>query len=74
MAKDPRFERLPCLHKGTYADDCLVERVSQVPSRMGLGDGGRGAGFFLSSKHPGSRLLGCYNSTSATLWPPAIAT
>ncbi|KAL2456903.1 Uncharacterized protein Fot_56613 [Forsythia ovata] len=39
--KDPRFERLPCTHKGTYADDCLVERVTQeqakrsshVPSR-----------------------------------------
>lgn len=30
IAKDPRFERLPCLHKGTYADDCLVNRVTQV--------------------------------------------
>jgi U3 small nucleolar RNA-associated protein 24 len=29
LARDPRFERLPCMHKGTYADDCLVERVSQ---------------------------------------------
>lgn len=29
IAKDPRFERLPCQHKGTYADDCLVNRVSQ---------------------------------------------
>ncbi|KAI4364707.1 hypothetical protein MLD38_020763 [Melastoma candidum] len=29
IAKDPRFERLPCTHKGTYADDCLVERVTQ---------------------------------------------
>lgn len=29
IAKDPRFERLPCLHKGTYADDCLVNRVTQ---------------------------------------------
>eukprot|EP00049_Salpingoeca_infusionum_P025073 m.17941 g.17941 ORF g.17941 m.17941 type:complete len:202 (+) comp7619_c0_seq1:147-752(+) len=28
-ARDPRFERLPCLHKGTYADDCLVHRVSE---------------------------------------------
>ncbi|GLE11190.1 hypothetical protein PINS_up023528, partial [Pythium insidiosum] len=26
LAKDPRFERLPCTHKGTYADDCLVMR------------------------------------------------
>ncbi|XP_027180095.1 rRNA-processing protein FCF1 homolog [Coffea eugenioides] len=31
IAKDPRFERLPCTHKGTYADDCIVERVNQVP-------------------------------------------
>ncbi|KAL1826675.1 hypothetical protein ACET3Z_005087 [Daucus carota] len=29
IAKDPQFERLPCTHKGTYADDCLVERVTQ---------------------------------------------
>ncbi|KAK0181040.1 hypothetical protein PV327_003361 [Microctonus hyperodae] len=29
MIKDPRFERLPCMHKGTYADDCLVNRVTQ---------------------------------------------
>ncbi|XP_008233028.1 PREDICTED: rRNA-processing protein FCF1 homolog [Prunus mume] len=29
IAKDPRFERLHCTHKGTYADDCLVERVTQ---------------------------------------------
>ncbi|KAL6290396.1 hypothetical protein ACE6H2_007906 [Prunus campanulata] len=31
IAKDPRFERLPCTHKGTYADDRLVERVTQIP-------------------------------------------
>ena len=30
IIKDPRFERLSCLHKGTYADDCLVQRVTQV--------------------------------------------
>ncbi|CAL8080593.1 unnamed protein product [Orchesella dallaii] len=29
IIKDPRFERLPCYHKGTYADDCLVQRVMQ---------------------------------------------
>ncbi|KAM0752995.1 Fcf1-domain-containing protein [Meredithblackwellia eburnea MCA 4105] len=29
VARDPRFERLPCSHKGTYADDCIVNRVSQ---------------------------------------------
>uniref|UniRef100_A0A2K5CCZ0 PIN domain-containing protein n=1 Tax=Aotus nancymaae TaxID=37293 RepID=A0A2K5CCZ0_AOTNA len=28
IAKDPRFEHLPCTHKGTYADDCLVQRVT----------------------------------------------
>jgi U3 small nucleolar RNA-associated protein 24 len=29
IARDPRFKRLKCDHKGTYADDCLVERVNQ---------------------------------------------
>ena len=29
LAKDPRFERLPCTHKGTYADDCLLQRCQQ---------------------------------------------
>lgn len=29
IAKDPRFERLKCDHKGTYADDCIVNRVMQ---------------------------------------------
>lgn len=29
-AKDPRVERLPCMHTGTYADDCIVQRVTQV--------------------------------------------
>ena len=29
IAKDPQFERIPCLHQGTYADDCLVNRVIQ---------------------------------------------
>lgn len=24
-----QFERLPCSHQGTYADDCIVHRVSQ---------------------------------------------
>jgi U3 small nucleolar RNA-associated protein 24 len=28
VARDPRFERLACSHKGTYADDCLVQRVA----------------------------------------------
>lgn len=29
VARDPRFERLTCSHKGTYADDCLVDRITQ---------------------------------------------
>jgi len=29
ITKDSRFERLPCLHKGTYADDCITQRVTQ---------------------------------------------
>lgn len=28
VARDPRFERLPCMHSGTYADDCIVQRVT----------------------------------------------
>ena len=27
LTKDPRFKRLTCGHKGTYADDCIVDRV-----------------------------------------------
>lgn len=29
LAKDPRIQRLTCSHRGTYADDCLVNRVMQ---------------------------------------------
>ncbi|XP_014480713.1 PREDICTED: rRNA-processing protein FCF1 homolog [Dinoponera quadriceps] len=29
IIKDPRFERLTCMHRGTYADDCIVNRVTQ---------------------------------------------
>ncbi|XP_057984543.1 uncharacterized protein LOC110632434 [Hevea brasiliensis] len=29
IAKDPHFERLPGIHKGTYADDCIIDRVTQ---------------------------------------------
>lgn len=29
VAKDPRFERLACDHRGTYADDCIVDRVAK---------------------------------------------
>ncbi len=27
IARDERWERLKCQHKGVYADDCLVDRV-----------------------------------------------
>jgi len=27
VSKDSRFERLKCLHRGTYADDCIVNRL-----------------------------------------------
>lgn len=29
LTKDPRFQKLSCTHKGTYADDCLVNNVRQ---------------------------------------------
>lgn len=29
IARDERWERLACTHRGTYADDCLVDRVMQ---------------------------------------------
>lgn len=29
IIRDDRFEKLPCMHKGTYADDCIVNRVTQ---------------------------------------------
>ncbi|RXG58296.1 5-hydroxytryptamine receptor [Armadillidium vulgare] len=29
VVKDSRIETLPCLHKGIYADDCLVQRVTE---------------------------------------------
>lgn len=28
LAKDPRFERIHCGCKGTYADDCLVKMIN----------------------------------------------
>lgn len=28
LARDKTFVRLPCTHKGTYADDCIVDRVT----------------------------------------------
>lgn len=29
MLQDPRLEVLPCMHSGTYADDCICERIRQ---------------------------------------------
>mmetsp|Transcript_11424 Transcript_11424/g.16416 ORF Transcript_11424/g.16416 Transcript_11424/m.16416 type:complete len:197 (+) Transcript_11424:46-636(+) len=29
LAKDPRFERIPCNCRGCYADDCLVQMAKQ---------------------------------------------
>ncbi len=29
IARDERWQRLECDHKGTYADDCLVDRVTK---------------------------------------------
>lgn len=29
IVKDPRFKQLPCMHAGTYADDCITNRVTQ---------------------------------------------
>jgi U3 small nucleolar RNA-associated protein 24 len=43
IARDPRFERVKCDHKGTYADDCIVNRVMQhkwVFLRKAMGVGG----------------------------------
>uniref|UniRef100_A0A2K5KAZ2 PIN domain-containing protein n=1 Tax=Colobus angolensis palliatus TaxID=336983 RepID=A0A2K5KAZ2_COLAP len=35
IVKDPRFEGLPRTHKGTYAHDCLIQRVTQhKPPRL----------------------------------------
>jgi U3 small nucleolar RNA-associated protein 24 len=28
IAKDERWRRIPCSHRGTYADDCIVRTVS----------------------------------------------
>lgn len=33
IIKDSRFQRLQCQHKGIYADDCIVQRVTQVETQ-----------------------------------------
>lgn len=30
IIKDSRIQRLTCTHKGLYADDCIVQRITQV--------------------------------------------
>ena len=30
IIKDPRVKTLHCSHKGIYADDCIVQRVTEV--------------------------------------------
>lgn len=42
VAKDPRWTRLQCSHSGTYADDCIVDRVSgcSTSDRRLLGSAG----------------------------------
>ena len=59
IAKDPRFQRLPCMHKGTYADDCLVNRVTEVSNVFWVMD-------------VAILILGLY-STSVILWLRVIA-
>jgi U3 small nucleolar RNA-associated protein 24 len=27
LTKDPRFKKLTCIHKGTYADDCIMNTI-----------------------------------------------
>jgi len=34
IVKDPRFQRIQCMHPGTYADDFLVQRVVQVSIKL----------------------------------------
>ena len=34
LAKEGNVQRLPCTHEGTYADDCLVQRVTAVSSGL----------------------------------------
>ena len=30
LCKDPRIQKLTCTHKGTYADDCITDRVTGI--------------------------------------------
>lgn len=71
VAKDPRFETLPCTHKGTYADDCIVDRVTRVSTQLSLFI------ILLNQAHDvfsGIDEISMMCSTSATLWLHAIVT
>ena len=48
IARDERWERLKCDHKGVYADDCLVERVQKHKSRLHFSE------WFLRLKYTGT--------------------
>jgi U3 small nucleolar RNA-associated protein 24 len=39
IARDERWDRIKCDHKGTYADDCLVDNVRAVPRPCDVGCG-----------------------------------
>lgn len=51
LAKDPRFRRLTCTHTGTYADDCLCNRVQEVSAPL-AGHPPAAAGLTLSRPAP----------------------
>ncbi|GIX63689.1 rRNA-processing protein FCF1, putative [Babesia caballi] len=48
LVKDPRVERLTCAHTGTYADDCIVERITTRPAARGRFKSLRGLGLVAS--------------------------
>lgn len=58
LAKDTRFSRIPCAHKGTYADDCLVNRVTEVRTDSG-------------NHLPPIDFLFPFRSINVTSWPRA---
>ena len=77
VAKDPRFKRLKCMHKGTYADDCIVNRISQVRGPAHPWHAAAVLCFTHTHTHLGPPRLHSlchFPSTSATLSRRAIAT
>ena len=61
IARDERFQRLPCMHKGIYADDCLVNRVTQVMFNQGT-----------TVIQDSPKLITFFCSISVILWQHAI--